>query len=152
LPTPPETDAFLIRRSFVARALHAVVFELIAVAMTTTFFVVIMKKSILDMGTLSVIVSLTATAWNAVYNYLFDRMQKHFGFSRTRNIRVLHTLCFEGGLTFVTVPIVAYWLDSSFLTAFWLEATLLLFFLPYSIIYNYIYDKIYIWFKQREKR
>ncbi|AQS41602.1 MAG: Chlorhexidine efflux transporter [Candidatus Tokpelaia hoelldobleri] len=151
MPTLPKTDELLIRRSFFARAVHAVLFELIAVAMTTIFFVVIMKKSILDMGALSVIISLTATAWNAVYNYLFDRMQKRFGFSRTKNIRILHTLCFEVGLTFATVPIVAYWLDTSFFNAFWLEAALLLFFLPYSIIYNYIYDKIYICIKQRGK-
>lgn len=151
MPTSDKktTDELLIHRSFAARALHAVLFELIAVILTTIFFVAIMKKGIVDMGVLSVIISLMATAWNAVYNYLFDRAQKRFGFSRTRNIRILHTLGFEGGLIFATVPVAAYWLDTSFLNAFWLESALLLFFLPYSITYNYIYDQIYIWFKQR---
>lgn len=144
-----KSDKVLIQRSFKARLFHAVLFELIAILLTALFLVLVMKGNILHMGVLSVIISLIATAWNGVFNYLFDRLQKRFDFSRTKSIRILHAAGFEGGLVFFTVPVVAFYLKVDLWTAFWLEAGLLLFFLPYSVIFNYIYDRIYILFNNR---
>lgn len=147
--TLKKTDDILIQRSFKARLFHAALFELIAILLTALFLILVMKGNILHMSVLSVIISLIATAWNGVFNYLFDRLQKRFDFSRTKSIRILHATGFEGGLIFFTVPVVAFYLNVDLWTAFWLEAGLLLFFLPYSVIFNYVYDRIYILFINR---
>lgn len=139
------SDDILIQRSFKARLFHAVLFELIAILLTALFFTIIMQTNMFNMGILSVIISLIATLWNGIFNYFFDRLQKYFDFSRTRQIRILHALCFEGGLAFFTIPVVALYLHTGLWQAFWLEAGLLLFFLPYSIGFNYIYDRLYVW-------
>jgi len=137
-------DEILIKRKFVARFIHACVFELTAIILTALYFVVIMREGLFDMALLSIIISLTATLWNGVFNFLFDRLQKKRAFARTVWIRMVHAVAFEGGLVFLCVPLVAYFLTVSFITAFVLEAALLLFFLPYSFVFNFIYDKIYI--------
>lgn len=144
-----KSDEVLIQRNFKARLFHAVLFELIAILLTALFLALVMKGNMLDMGVLSIIISLIATIWNGIYNYLFDRLQKHLDFSRTRQMRILHAIGFEGGLTFFTIPVVALYLHVNMWTAIGLEASLLLFFLPYSICFNYIYDRIYICFANK---
>lgn len=139
----------LIRRGFAARLFHAIFFEVTAVILTSLFLVFVMHENLWSMGVLSILISLIATAWNGIFNFIFDNLQKRFQFSRTANVRFLHALGFEGGLAILTVPVVALYLGIGLWPAFLLDLGLLLFFFPYSIIFNFIYDKIYIRFAQR---
>lgn len=136
-------DEKLIKRSLFARILHATIFETIAVILTAFFLVFIQGKSLASMGILSIIISLIAAAWNGVFNFGFDKLQKKYKFSRTTSIRFLHAFLFELGLLIFTLPCIAIYLNVSLWYAFVLDIGLLLFFLPYSIIFNYVYDKIY---------
>jgi len=140
-----DRDEILIKRKFVARCVHACIFEFTAIVLTSIYFVLIMRQGLFDMALLSTLISLTATLWNGVFNFLFDQLQRKQAFSRTIFVRITHAFSFEGGLVFLTVPLVAYFLNVGFITAFILEAALLVFFLPYSFVFNFIYDKIYIW-------
>jgi len=144
-----EGDEILIKRKFAARFVHACIFELTAILLTSFYFVLIMRQSFFDMALLSTAISLTATLWNGVFNFFFDRLQKRLGFSRTVLVRIAHAFAFEGGLVILTVPMVAYFLSVTLITAFVLEAALLLFFLPYSFVFNFFYDKIYIYLARR---
>ncbi|WP_410004230.1 PACE efflux transporter [Bartonella sp. HY328] len=139
-------DERLIKRGLFARILHVTIFEIIAIILTSLFLVFIQGKSLISMGVLSIIISLIATAWNGIFNFIFDQLQKKYKFSRTKIVRFWHALCFEGGLIFFTLPCVAFYLNESLWYAFVLDIGLLLFFLPYSMVYNYIYDKIYLHF------
>jgi len=143
-------DGLLIARGFGARFFHATLFELTAIVLTALYLMVVMGENFFDMGVLAIAISLTATVWNGIFNFIFDRLQKRFQFSRSVLMRILHAFCFEGGLVILTVPMVAWYLEVNFLTAFLLEAALLLFFLPYSFVFNFIYDKIYIWYSHRK--
>jgi uncharacterized membrane protein len=49
---------------------------------------------------------------------------------------------FEFGLVLVTVPLAAVWLDISLWQALVLDAGLLLFFLPYTLVFNWVYDTL----------
>jgi len=144
-----QNDEILIKRTLVARFVHACIFEITAIILTAFYFVVIMQQSSFNMALLSIAISLVATLWNGVFNFFFDRLQKRFEFSRTLFIRIAHAFAFEGGLVFLTIPMVSYSLQVDFLTAFMLEAALLVLFLPYSFFFNFIYDKIYIWLYQK---
>jgi len=94
------------------------------------------------MGALTLAISLIAMAWNVVYNSAFDRLQRRIGFNRTLTVRVLHATGFEFGLFLVTVPLAAFWLDISLWRAVVLDAGLLLFFLPYTLVFNWAYDTL----------
>lgn len=63
---------------------------------------------------------------------LFDRAQRRIGFKRTVGARVVHSLLFEVGLIVAVVPLAAWWLDIG----------IVLFFLPYTVAYNWMYDHL----------
>ena len=56
--------------------------------------------------------------------------------------RVVHALLFEGGLVAVGVPLIAWWLNVSLWQAFLLDIGVLLFFLPYTYVYHWVYDVV----------
>ena len=57
-------------------------------------------------------------------------------------VRAVHAIAFEAGLVAIVVPLVAWWLDMSLLDALILDIGLLLFFLPYTFLFNLGYDKL----------
>lgn len=137
-------DELLIKRGFKARAFHAILFEVIAIFLTSLILVFIMQQSFMKMSGLALIISFMATCWNGIFNFLFDQLQKKLKFHRTTLIRFAHASLFELGLLVFTLPIVAAYLQVSLLNAFLLDIGLLAFFLPYSMLFNAIYDKIYL--------
>jgi len=119
---------------------HALAFEVIALAICAPLFGWLMGTSIAAMGALTLAISLIAMLWNVVYNSLFDRLQRRIGFERTLGVRMLHAVAFEFGLVLASVPLAAVWLGISLWQAFVLDIGLLMFFLPYTVVFNWVYD------------
>jgi len=71
-----DGDALLVARGFKARFFHATLFELTAIILTALYLMLVMGSNFFDMGVLAIAISLTATAWNGVFNFIFDRLQK----------------------------------------------------------------------------
>ena len=94
------------------------------------------------MGVLSVLISVTALLLNIVFNWLFDRFFPFVNGDRPVKIRMLHAIGFEGTLVLFTVPMIAFFLKVSFVEAFMIEIGFLIFFLFYTYIYNWCYDKV----------
>jgi uncharacterized membrane protein len=101
-----------------------------------------MDQSLTHAWGLAIAISTVAMLWNMLFNAAFDRAQEKMGFRRTMPVRALHALLFETGLTLAVVPLAAWWLDISFLSALILDIGLLVFFLFYGFIYNWCYDVI----------
>ena len=131
-----------IKKSLAERVGHALAFEVIALLICAPLFSWLMGTTMAAMGSLTLAISLIAMAWNVVYNIGFDRLQRRLGFSRTLAVRVLHAAVFELGLILVAVPLAAVWLDITLWRAFVLDAGLLLFFLPYTLVFNWAYDSL----------
>ncbi len=129
-------------RSLKERIFHAVLFEILGILFATPLAMWLTGKSATSMAALSAVISGMATLWNMVFNWLFDRFQRRLGFERTLYVRVLHACAFELGLIIMVVPVVAWWIDSSLWHALVLDIGLVLFFLPYTFIYNLVYDKV----------
>jgi uncharacterized membrane protein len=129
-------------KSLAERVGHALAFEVIALLICAPLFSWLMGTTVAAMGALTLAISLIAMAWNVVYNTAFDRLQRRLGFSRTLVVRMLHAVVFEFGLILVAVPLAAVWLDISLWRAFVLDAGLLLFFLPYTLVFNWTYDAL----------
>lgn len=129
------------KRSVTERILHAVGFEVIAIAICAPLAAWVMNKPLFQMGALAIMLSTVAMVWNIIYNAGFDRIFP-LGQKRRMPLRVAHALGFEGGFILIGLPLAAWMLDISLLQAFMVEIGFFLFFLPYTVVYNWCYDAL----------
>ena len=127
-------------KSFAERAFHATLYEVIAIVLCAPVAAWAMGTSLPKMGALTLAFSALAMVWNMVFNSLFDAAQRRWPFERTWRVRLLHGVLFEAGMFAMAIPLAAWWLDISLWQAFLLDGALLLFFLPYTVVFNWAYD------------
>ncbi|HGU9817658.1 PACE efflux transporter [Enterobacter chuandaensis] len=127
-------------KSFKERIFHAVIFEVTANVIIALSLAWLMNVSVLQSGSLSVISALTATLWNFIFNKLFDSLQKKHQFQRTFLVRTIHAVGFETGLIVTLIPVAMFMLNLTIAEAFFVEIGLVLFFLPYTMLFNWLYD------------
>ena len=133
---PPQT------KSLTERILHAVGFEALLLSLSAPLGAWLLDRSTTQVGLLSLIISLAAMLWNVIYNAAFDRLWPATRIARTVRVRALHASGFEGGLALVCIPLTALMLHMSLIEAFMVEAGLVLFILPYTMAYNWLYDVV----------
>lgn len=124
------------------RVFHAVVFEALALAMIVPVSALITGKGTSDLAFVGIGLSLFTVVWNYYYNLMFDRMFGQDRENRTLKMRIGHTAGFEGGLIFITVPSIAWFLQITIGQALLLEAGFLVFFFFYATAFNWVYDRI----------
>ncbi|MCY1432315.1 Chlorhexidine efflux transporter [compost metagenome] len=90
--------------------------------------------------------------WNMLFNWLFDRAQHRLGFQRDLRLRLCHAALFEAGLIVVLVPLAAWWLSIGLLEALLLDIGLILFFLPYTVGFNWSWDVLRARWLRRVRR
>lgn len=127
-------------KSFAERAFHAALYEAVAIMLCAPVAAWAMNTSLPKMGALTLTFSAIAMVWNVVFNWLFDRAQRRWQFERALGVRLLHGLIFECGMFVMCIPLAAWWLSITLWQAFLLDGALLLFFLPYTVAFNWAYD------------
>lgn len=132
----------LHRRKLPERIFHAVCFEGIATAILAPTAAYLMQRSVLEMGGLTIILATTAMVWNIIYNAIFDHLWPVTRVTRTAKIRAFHALGFECGFIVIGVSIVSVVLGVTLMQALTLEMGFFLFFLPYTMFYNWVYDML----------
>ena len=132
----------IANKSITERIFQAIGFELLAIVICTPLLAWIMDKPMLDMGVVTVVIAALALAWNVIFNGIFDRVLARFEIAHNAGSRIVHALLFEGGLVAVGVPLIAWWLNVSLWQAFLLDIGVLLFFLPYTYVYHWVYDVV----------
>lgn len=129
-------------RSLKERFYHAACFEIVAILTVAPLAAWAMDKPLFQMGSLAIMLSTVAMLWNMIYNSGFDRLCPPGKVHRGPVLRILHALGFEGGFIVIGLPIAAWMLSISLLEAFMLEVAFFLFFLPYTVAYNWLWDKL----------
>ena len=127
-----------LNKSIKERVFHAVIFEVTANVIIALSLAWLMNVSVLQSGSLSVISALTATVWNFIFNKLFDSLQKKHQFQRTFLVRAIHAAMVMLNLTVAE--------------AFFVEIGLVLFFLPYTMLFNWLYDYLRWTFVGRKRK
>lgn len=122
------------------RVIHTLLFEFFALILMVVIGMLVTNVGMEKMTGLAVVMSLLAMMWNYFYNIIFDNKFGEDRINRSLTMRVMHGIGFEGGLVAVTLPLIMWWLDLDFLTAFMLDFGAVLFFLVYAIIFNWLYD------------
>lgn len=131
-----------VKRHLPERIFHAVTFEVLALIICAPSAAWLLDKPVFAMGVLAMLLSTTAMVWNVVYNSIFDFFWPMQRVPRSWPLRIGHALGFEGGFILFGLPIAAGWLQISLLDAFLLEIGFFLFFLPYTMLYNWFYDNL----------
>lgn len=126
------------------KIVYVSLYELFAIAISSTGLALGSGSSLERAGVLAVASSLIAVAWNLVYNTLFERWEarqtvRGRGFQR----RAAHAIGFELGFLFLLVPLFAWWLKIGLWHALGLEIGLALFFLAYTFVFNWAFDKVF---------
>lgn len=127
-------------KSFRLRFVHALGYELIALLVCAPVMAWVFDVSATHAGLLTLTISLLAMAWNMAFNTLFDRLMQQLRWLRGVAMRAAHAVLFELGLLLLAVPLAAWWLEVSVIDALLLDLGFLLFFLPYTLVYNWAFD------------
>ncbi|KAA3668940.1 multidrug/biocide efflux PACE transporter [Pectobacterium carotovorum] len=124
------------------RVYHAVGFELIALMICAPAGAWLLNKPLFDMGALAIMLSSVAMIWNMIYNSIFDRLWPVDRVKRRLPVRIAHALGFEGGFILIGLPLAAWMLNVTLWQALMVEIGFFLFFLPYTVVYNWAYDTL----------
>jgi uncharacterized membrane protein len=122
------------------RIFHSLLFEIIALCLLILFASLFSGLALGSITGLAVGLSLTAMCWNYVYNFIFD---KYFGtnrITRSLSMSIGHAVVFELGLLVVTLPAIMWMLNIDFISALILDMGMIIFFLIFTIVFNWCYD------------
>ncbi|KVV21389.1 hypothetical protein WK79_18335 [Burkholderia ubonensis] len=123
---------------------QAILYEAIAIACISPAIATLFGEGLVYSGALSATMSAIALLWNMVYNTLFERWEAtRVQRTRTLGRRIIHACGFEGGLIFILVPVVAWWLKISWLDAFLVDLGLFAFFFCYAFVFQWAFDRVF---------
>ncbi len=129
-------------RTFSDRVRHAIMFEIIGLAVFTPAAAFLFDQPIGHMGVIGIVSATAATVWNFIFNLGFDRamLRVRGSVAKTMPIRVLHTALFELGLIAILIPFIAWYLGIGLMTALFLDLAVVAFYLVYAFVFNIVYD------------
>ncbi|MGN6449950.1 MAG: PACE efflux transporter [Brucella intermedia] len=132
-------------RSFMDRVRHAMMFEIIGLAIFIPGSAFILDKPAAEMGVIGIVSATTATVWNFLFNLGFDNAMLRFTGSASKSmiVRVLHAILFEGGLVVLLIPFIAWYLGISLVAALVMDIAIVVFYLVYAFVFNIAYDKLF---------
>ena len=126
------------------KIVYVTLYELFAIAISSTGLAAGSGASLERAGVIAVASAVIAIVWNLVYNTLFERwesLQRVRGRSLGR--RVAHAIGFELGFLVLLVPLFAWWFGISLEHALVLEIGLAMFFLLYTFVFNWAFDRVF---------
>ena len=143
-PAAPGTPAPQGLQGPWRRVLYVTLYELIAIAVATAGLAQLSGQGAGHSSVVAVAASAIAVLWNVVFNWAFERWESRQTV-RGRSVarRVAHAIGFEGGLVFTLVPLFAWWFNVSLWQAFVMDLALIVFFLCYTFVFNWVFDRVF---------
>jgi len=126
------------------RVTYVSLYEFIAIVLSAILLEWMSNAGAAESLGLAIAASAVAILWNLIFNSVFERWEarrKHKG--RGLGVRLVHALGFEGGLLFFLVPLVAWWYEVSLIQALWMDLGLLAFFLVYTFVLTWVFDRVF---------
>ncbi len=131
-------------QGFKRKATYVVLYEFISLILISVAFYLYSDKDAAHSGMLGVFTVVAAIVWNLLYNSLFELWEsKQVVRGRGLARRLAHAVGFELGLVAITLPMFAWWLELSLLDAFLLDAGLTLFFMFFTFVYSWCFDRLF---------
>lgn len=126
------------------KVVYVSLYEAIAILAATLGLAGMSGQGVEHSGLLAVLASGIAVLWNLAFNTVFERWEARQT-QRTRSVmrRVVHAVFFEAGLVLFLVPLMAWWFDTSLLQALLMDLGLVLFFVVYTFVFNWSFDRVF---------
>ena len=126
------------------RVIYVALYELIAIAAATAGLALVAGQSAGHSGVVAVAASAIAIVWNIVFNWAFERWEARQSVKgRSLRRRIAHAIGFEGGLVFILVPLFAWWFQVTLWQALVMDLGLVVFFLCYTFVFNWVFDAVF---------
>ncbi|UOQ57906.1 PACE efflux transporter [Leucobacter allii] len=148
-PVPAPEAPAAPRRPFAGRpVLRRVVFvigyEALSVLCTVLVLGALLGHGGGESTLTAILLSTVATLWNYVWNTAYEAWERRFGAGgRGPLARAVHALGYEGGVLVFTIPLVALMLGVGLLEAVMIEGGLLVFFLVFTVVYTWAFDRLF---------
>ncbi|QRM35658.1 PACE efflux transporter [Microvirga sp. VF16] len=132
-------------RSTRDRIRHAISFELGGLALVSPLGAWTLGLPAADITMVRIASAIIATVWTYVYNFAFDALMQRMagGTQKSIQLRALHAVFFETGLLAMLTPMLAWYLGISLLHAFLVDVAFALFYVVYTFVFNWAYDRIF---------
>jgi uncharacterized membrane protein len=128
----------------IRRTVQAVLYEAGAVGFISPALGWLFDAPLASSLGLAVLMSSVAVVWSYVFNGWFERWEARQAVKgRSLRRRLLHGLGFEGGLVVTLVPLMAWWLDTTWLKALLADLGVLAFFFVYAIVFTWAFDRVF---------
>lgn len=126
------------------RVVYVGLYELIAIVAATAGLAAMTGQGAGHSSAVAAASSAIAIGWNVVWNHVFERWEARQA-TRGRSVgrRIAHAVGMEGGLVFMLVPLFAWWFNVSLWEALVMDIGLLLFFLCYTFVFNWAFDRLF---------
>jgi uncharacterized membrane protein len=126
------------------KVVYVALYEAIAIAVASWGLALMSGRDLGHSGALAVMASAVAIVWNLGFNTAFEAWESRQAV-RGRSVlrRIAHAIGFEGGLAAILVPLFAWWLDVSLWQALVMDLGLLVFFLAYTFVFNWVFDRVF---------
>jgi len=132
-------------RSFPDRVRHALMFEIVGLAIVIPAGSYLFGLPAAHMGVIGIVGATVATLWNFLFNLGFDhallRLQGHT--RKSMAVRVAHAVLFEIGLLAMLLPMIAWYLGVSLVQAFLMDMSMVVFYVVYAFVFNIAYDRVF---------
>lgn len=140
-------DGGVALRTWRDRLRQVLAFEAGGLVLITPPFSWASGAPVLDSLGLLALLALIAALWNALYNTVFDRLEARLAGRRADlrppSWRIVHALGFEGGLLFLTLPLIVAWTGLGWLEALVADLGLALAYTVYAYVFNWCYDRLF---------
>ena len=136
----------IVIRSGLDRLRYAMLFEGILVVLFSIAMALLFDRGLLDMGMLSVLLSLIALGVNFAYNYAYDHYDVSRGrvpTERSRGGRILHALGFEFTLVLISLPIIMWWMNWNLWQAVLVDVVGMAAVVVYTYFFTLAYDRLF---------
>ncbi len=136
----------VVIRNKADRLRYVIVFELILISILAPLGAYVLDKSLVDVGLLSIVLSVKAMLFGYLYNWCFDRIDARAGRVPTQRSlagRILHAVGFECGLVMTSLPIVMWWLQMTLFQALVMDIAVTSIVVVYTFIFTYCYDWLF---------
>jgi len=125
------------------RVIYVTIYEIVAIIASSLLFVVIGQQPG-ESGVMAVVASAVAVIWNVSFNSAFEWWEARQSVKgRSIGRRVALAIGFEGGLALILVPVMAWWFGVTLWQALAMEAALLVFFLVYTYLFSWVFDRVF---------
>jgi len=126
------------------RVIYLSLYEVIAILLSSVLLASLSGFGMTLAGVLAVAASAVAIAWNFVFNLLFEAWEaRQTVRGRSVRRRIAHALGFEIGLLIFLVPLIAWWFGIGWWQALTMNAALMVFFLVYTYVFNWTFDRVF---------